>query len=341
MKNYHNAPRQGECPVCCARDAHLLWETDSRQAAQHFVLKEKHPERFLELVAHIEALWGQNTCEIVQCDNCGFCHSHPYVAGDERFYRIAYDRPGGYPAWKWEFQLTYEELAKRGGPDQKLLEIGAGDGAFIKRISPDILAKDNILCTEFSEYGRHRIQALGVECSASDVRDLSEAGLENNFDFVCMFQVLEHMDRLDLLFSKLIWLIRKGGSLFIAVPNPARIQFNELNGALLDMPPNHIGRWNRKCFEEIGKQNGFHLQDFRIETPRMTSVARQFVVYRFLRAAQRSGSLQNRIEAIGNRGLLWTMRLAGVAVTSIAAIPALIKTDSGMGDSLWVHLIKA
>ena len=32
----------------------------------------------------------------MQCSQCGFCFSYPYVAGDERFYSLAYVR-SGYP----------------------------------------------------------------------------------------------------------------------------------------------------------------------------------------------------------------------------------------------------
>ena len=255
VQNYQQIPKKSQCPVCCTNNAHRLWETSSKQAAQHFVLQETDPERFLELVAQIEQLWGQSTCEVIQCDNCGFCYSNPYIAGDERFYNLAYDN-SGYPAWKWEFQLTYNLLKKFSKPDLKLLEIGAGDGAFIKRIAGEVLPKENLLCIEFSQYGRQQIEKLGVQCVAEDVRNLSNEELKASFDLVCMFQVLEHMDKLDALFQKLNWLMKQGGSLFIAVPNPRRTEFNELNGALLDMPPNHIGRWNKKCFEEIGKPDG-------------------------------------------------------------------------------------
>ena len=43
-------------------------------------------------------------------------------------------------------------------------------------------------------------------------------------------------------------LLSKNGEILIAVPNEEIIKFNELNGALLDMPPNHIGRWSKKTF---------------------------------------------------------------------------------------------
>lgn len=339
MQNYQEIPKKIKCPICCTNGAHLLWSASSKQAAQNFVLYEKQPERFLKLVEHIESLWEQNTCDVVRCDKCGFCFSNPYIGGDEHFYRLAYDR-SGYPTWKWEFQLTYNILSEFSKSDLKLLEIGAGDGAFVKKIAEDILSKESIVCTEFSKYGRHQIEKLGLKCLSQDVRSLSDAKLEGSFDVVCLFHVLEHMDRLDIFFQKLSWLMKVGGSLFIAVPNQRRIEFNELNGALLDMPPNHIGRWNNECFKEIGRRNGFNIEDYKVEKSSLLSMVKQFATYRFLRRSQQSGSFENHIQRIKNRHLLRIFQVIGAAVSSIMAIPAFTKKGVGEGNSQWVHLIK-
>ena len=327
------------CPVCYSDKADRLWGVNSKQAAQHFILHEKHPERFAELKSHIENLWGQNTCEVVQCKNCEFCYSNPYIAGDERFYNLAYDH-SGYPKWKWEFQLTYEVLRKISKKDHNLLEIGAGNGSFIKKIIEKYLPKENIVCTEFSKVGNQHIEKLGVKCFTEDVRDFSNAELAGNFDIVCMFQVLEHMDRLDLLFRKLNWLIKSGGSLFISIPNPKKIEFNEINGALLDMPPNHIGRWNKKCFDLITKRNGFHVKDYKIEVSILTSLAKQFVIYRYLRKSQQYGSIENKIQTIKNYYQRKIMQIISLSINSIMAIPSFTKKDFREGNSQWTHLIK-
>jgi SAM-dependent methyltransferase len=340
MQCYQKIPKEIKCPVCCNNNAHLLWDISSKQAAQHFVLQEKYPERFYKLMSHIENLWGQDNCEIVQCDKCGFCYSNPYIAGDEVFYTHAYVRPG-YPTWKWDFQQTYDVLDKNSESNLKLMEIGAGNGAFIRRIADNILPKKNILCTEFSEYGRRQIENFGVMCLSEDFRNLSSVELMESFDVICIFQVLEHMDRLDVLFQKLNWLMKSGGNLFIAVPNPSRIEFNELNGALLDMPPNHIGRWNRKCFDIIGKRNGFRIENYKIQEYSLTSMAKEFTVSRLLQKSQQSGCFENKLFKIKNQYLCKIMQMVGFAVNLITAIPTLTKKDSQSGSAQWVHFIKA
>jgi SAM-dependent methyltransferase len=339
MQPIQEKHQNGGCPVCLTYEAQPIWRVNSDQAAQHFVLKEKSPERFFKLMAHIESLWGQGYCEVLKCKNCGFYYSSPYVAGDEKFYSLAYDRDG-YPSWKWEFQLTYLFLRNSFDKSRKLLEIGAGDGAFIKKIADKIILKENILCTEFSDYGRRKIEEFGVNCSLQDFRDISNAEFGGKFDFICMFQVLEHIDRLEFSFQKLNTLLKSGGSLFVSVPNPSRIEFNELHGALLDMPPNHIGRWNRKSFEKIGEKSGFKIIDYNVEKPIFFSMAMEFIVFRFLRKSQKSGSLENRILQIQNRHYLKIVQFLGLLINSILAIPILLKMSTKNGNSIWVHFIK-
>lgn len=339
MQNYNNNSKKAKCPVCNNYEANILWTVDSHQAAQHFVLLELYPEKFEELVSHIEFLWEQNTCDVVQCDKCGFCYSDPYIAGDKKFYDLAYIGTE-YPIWKWEFHLTYDALKTLSKSDAKLLEIGAGDGAFVKRIADEIVSKENILCSEFSRYGMRKIRKLGVECFFKDIRDLSDEKWKDSFDIVCAFQVLEHMDRIGVLFEKLNWIMKPDGNLFIAVPNQKRIEFNELNGGLLDMPPNHIGRWNKQSFIIIAEKNGFQLKDYRIERSSVISMVKQFVIYRFLRSAQQGNSLENKIQIIRIPYLRKGMQIVGLIINFIIAIPVLTKFNYQLGSSQWVHLIK-
>ncbi len=73
--------------------------------------------------------------------------------------------------------MTYDVMSRILCTDAILMEIGAGDSAFVRRIAEDLLPKESILCTEFSDYGRKQIEKFGVICLSEDVRDLSRAEL--------------------------------------------------------------------------------------------------------------------------------------------------------------------
>jgi 2-polyprenyl-3-methyl-5-hydroxy-6-metoxy-1,4-benzoquinol methylase len=341
MKHYQLTPTTDTiCPICDSKSAKILWSVDSSEAAQHYIFKEVDTQRFLKLVSHIENLWNQDSCDIVRCDDCGFCYSNPYIAGDGKFYALAYER-SSYPAWKWEHQLTYDILVDEGLKDCKLLEIGAGDGAFVQRIVTNLTSPKNIVCAEFSDYGREKLQQYGVECLSEDIREIKTETFKEYFDVVCMYQVIEHMDRLETLFKSLNWLTHAGANLFISVPNPKNVEFSELNGGLMDMPPNHIGRWNRECFEIIGKRWGWQVERFEIEQTDFISKAVLFYKYRFWREAQNSGSFANRICQIKSSHLYKLMRLAGVGFYTLKDLSSLsLLRGKDLGLSQWVRMKK-
>ena len=149
------------CPVCYSDHGLLLYSITSGQSAQHFILKEKDEEVFFKLQSHIEKLWKGYKCRIIRCENCSFCFADPFIGGDSAFYRLAYQN-GAYPTGKWEHELTYETIKEmvdnRQLTDFTLLEIGAGDGAFVRRIAPSLTHKENIICTEYSDYGIAKIK---------------------------------------------------------------------------------------------------------------------------------------------------------------------------------------
>jgi 2-polyprenyl-3-methyl-5-hydroxy-6-metoxy-1,4-benzoquinol methylase len=58
----------------------------------------------------------------------------------------------------------------------------------------------------------------GVNAVKGDVQELLKQS-PDPFDVACMFQILEHMDRLESVFQALYRLTKTGSGVFIAVPN--------------------------------------------------------------------------------------------------------------------------
>jgi len=318
----------------------MLWSVTSEEAAQHFMLRERDVRRHIALSHQIRHLWGGNSCSVIRCAHCEFCYAFPFVAGDGLFYSLAYDH-NSYPAWKWEFQVTYDTLRDQIRPGHRLLEIGSGDGAFLRRLSGIGIDRENIVCTEFSPHGRQIIESLGIRCIGDDIRDVRFDAFIGSFDTICLFQVLEHLDRLEVLFQKLHAMLKPDGAIFMAVPNFRRAEFNETHGALLDMPPNHIGRWKRKSFEIVAAEYGFILQTHLTEPFDLFSAWKQLTHYRFLRAAQHSNSTANRIHVIKSRRLRQIVETGSMALSALWTLPTAIGMAHVMGDSQWVHFKKA
>jgi SAM-dependent methyltransferase len=340
--HYTNVAIDAVCPVCRGFEAKELYRATSREAAEHFLTADG--DRLERLVQHIEMLWRGDKASVLRCEDCGFCFAHPYVAGDATFYELAYDR-AGYPAWNWEHEVTLDAMERRGmlapGCEAHMLEIGAGSGNFVRRLMERGVSAERIFCTEYSEFGRRQISRTGIECAGEDIRSSRFDGRDGKFDAVCLFQVLEHMDRLDELFARLCQLTKAGGDVFIAVPNERRIEFNETHGALLDMPPNHIGRWNRGCFERISERHGCRLVEHRYEEQRYIQSAFGLAVYFYLRRAQHRLGFANRIERMDRGFARKLLRFPAVAAAAVPNLAAFLRVAApGLGESQWVHLTK-
>lgn len=345
MPFYRNTPVAIACPVCRSAAGRLLYTVDSQSAAQHYVLFETQPERHTALRRYIESLWKQNHCSVVSCEGCGFGFPDPYVAGDAGFFELAYQR-SGYPGWKWEFERTLQVLQglKRQGrlANGRLLEIGAGDGAFIKRIAPALLPRSSVVCTEYSSYGLEALGSYGITCVPKDIRDSAPEIEEGAFSAVCLFQVLQHMDGLDELFERFNEITEPAAHLFIAVPNRHRIEFNELHGSLLDLPPSHVGRWSRRAFETIGGRHGWSIRTYEIEPESSFSRITSYLAFKYLRRRQQKGSLANRIERLGRGAARRVLQAAAAGLYAFSSFGALrtLLSDPGLGESQWVHLEK-
>ena len=331
-------PVEARCPACHARTAQRLYRTDADGAAQHYVLREVDPDRHRALRDHIATLWDGPTCDVLRCTACGFGFARPFVAGDERFYTLAYQRTG-YPADRWEFGRTLGAIDRSGlAPGFSALEVGAGDGAFLRRLAPSRTPPGRALATEFSDYGRQSVAALGVRCLDADVRALSPD--EGPFDVLCLFQVLEHLDGLDALGAHLARLAAPGAHLFVSVPNAARIDFNEGHGSLLDLPPNHVGRWTPAAFRAWAGRTGWRVVADEVEPEAGWDKARELVTYRYMRRRQDPESAANRIERVAAGPARRALQAAAAAAYGVAALPALAAMvwADGLGATRWVHL---
>ncbi|GGH15371.1 class I SAM-dependent methyltransferase [Mucilaginibacter phyllosphaerae] len=289
------------CPVCGNTDNELLYKISADEAAKQFLINQTPPDKNNEMDVlsivkkNISKLWNANSAAIVNCKKCGFGFADPYVGGDKEFYNLishapneptAEDEPKPY--WKWEFDKAYNKIADlaKTNSNLQLLEIGASTGNFVKRVS-NIIPKKNILCLEYSSIGVDSIKKAGITAQSWHFHGLaSKPEFLAKFDVICLFQVLEHLDDLEATFDTFNAIIKPGGHLFIGVPNGKKIKFNELNGALLDLPPNHIGRYNKRSFEILAGKYQWEVAEFAIETYTPLDVMKTVMYSQSLKKAQ-------------------------------------------------------
>jgi SAM-dependent methyltransferase len=327
------------CPVCSCESTQTIHRFSPEQAAQHFVLREASPKRNRELASYIAGLWGGGDCAVRQCDHCGFGFADPYVSGDVKFYNLAFDRTR-YPGDKWEFRRTLAELSSMSFCGARVLGAGSGVGLFLDKIVDKYVPRSGVVALEFSDTAIKVLHQKGYIALQEDLRN---AGLVGHFDAIFMFQVVEHMDRLDSLFANVSRLLRDHGLLFIAVPNPRFIAFNEQYGSLLDMPPNHIGRWTPAAFQILGTRHGLRLDRHEIEPFSLGPFIIRDIADSYIRRSQSAGTFENwsRRYRLSKYGRLIEGATAAVAAPCRMNVWRRAASTRDVGNSLWAKFSKA
>lgn len=330
------------CPVCGNNSYKILYEVTNEQSAKHFIPNQSS-KKYTQLSQHLLKLWGKNKCQVLECQNCGFGYANPYMGGDKIFYDLAYQRTG-YPKWKFEFEETFNSISKiientiiDSNSQLNFLEIGAGDGSFTKKILSK-LPSTRITATEYSEYGIEQLKKMGITVYPIDFRQKSEEWSQK-FSIVCLFQVLEHLDNMEFTFNVLNSITKNKAHLFISVPNQKFINFNESNGALLDMPPNHIGRYNKKTFELIAEKFGWTINDYKVEDSDFELFLNKFTLYKYLRDIQNDNTIENFLSK--NKIIKKISLPFRLYYLKIKFKKLIFENYKEVGGSaLWVHLMK-
>lgn len=342
---YGTEPVDAACPVCGSRPAVKLFSVTVPQSAAHFVRFDFNPSLFRFLSETIAGLWGGPECVIARCRSCGFGFAHPYVAGDAAFYATTY-AGAFYPDDKWEFEVTRQALRARrdaGRPVASLLEIGVGKGAFITSLVPDLLPAHAVAFTEYSDTWRDRLTAQGFVSLPPDAARHPPEDCRGRFDAVCAFQVVEHCDRLDELFAGFTALTRPGASLFLAVPGEPMTEFSERWGGMVDMPPNHIGRWTPAALDIIARRHGWTIADCRLdaaETPH--GRIRELQSLRYMREIQIPGSVAQILVLCPEQGVRNALQIMIAQFYDHLLADARPRLSGpALATTLWAHLVRA
>jgi SAM-dependent methyltransferase len=342
MTNLSARPAPAEsCPACRVASTELVFSVTAEEAAQHFILGKADPQSHDRLKRHIIALWGQETCDIRKCIACGFGFANPFVAGDARFYNLAYPRLN-YPAVKWEYQATEKLLANRAvRVAGDVIDVGAGFGFFLDRISAELGNDRRYLAIEYHDRAAECLAKKGYAVVKDDLRSEQFDTCQGRFAYMFLFQVVEHMNALDPLFQRIHDLLAEGGSAFVAVPNTARTDFQERTDSLIDMPPNHIGRWTTDAFDAVAERAGLRVLATHYEPFSLIEASKVDLKYFHLKRAQAPGTLAHRVRCLPASKARTFIEAALALAAAPVRVPLLLQAASSgipLGYSMLVEL---
>jgi 2-polyprenyl-3-methyl-5-hydroxy-6-metoxy-1,4-benzoquinol methylase len=210
-------------------------------------------ERFFENLSSIQ---------IFRCLDSGYEFFYPFsLEGDPNFYAELYSIRGHQLSTdsdeKWEHMYSRKAIISPGN----LLDIGAGNGNFLS-----MMESKTTSCTglETNEFGNNICKERGFKVFDESI----EVHADNHrefYDTVTAFQVLEHVADVASFLSSILKVLKKNGTLILSVPNNDSFLRYLKKELPLNMPPHHVGRWNRNSLEAIAKYFNLSLQGVEFE----------------------------------------------------------------------------
>lgn len=189
-----------------------------------------------------------------ECLDCKLRFFKPLITGDENFYKALQQFEWYYSDEKNEYNVAKKYIQ----PDDSVLEVGCGKGAF-KKFIPD----NNYVGLEFSKSAKELAKKSNIKIKNKSVEEYAKKH-PKEFDVVVSFQVLEHVENPTSFIESKIKLLKKNGILIISVPAEDSFLKFVTNG-LLNMPPHHVTRWSNKTLKYLAKKYQLELLDIEHE----------------------------------------------------------------------------
>jgi len=190
-----------------------------------------------------EYFQGRDSIDLYECETTGYLFWRPEsLAGNEEFYhKVAANISQYYSTERWEYRNARKYLLGA----KQVLEVGCGEGWFLKSLEPYGVAGVGL------EFNREAI-AQKVTKSPIYKEDINEfAGSHScEFDAVCLFQVLEHVIDPRTFIQSCAACLRPGGYLLASTPNHGRASLQAFEQAM-DLPPHHMGYFTQEIYKRI------------------------------------------------------------------------------------------
>ena len=227
------------CPLCESRRHVLLKEMQASD------LIEKYQRVFHIDVRHY---FPDKSVFLLQCADCKLKYFHPRMEGRSDLYEQLERFDWYYQDEKPEFEYALEKLMEK--KPSSVLEIGCGDGRFLKKIRHLF----SVRAREYNEKALKKLAQMGIQ--------LDDEGMK--YDFVMAFQVLEHVEDVNGFLDLCVEKLKDGGYLLITVPNNDSKYIKEVD-VILDHPPHHATQWPKAALYEVARIYSLVIEEYYVE----------------------------------------------------------------------------
>lgn len=156
---------------------------------------------------------GIEEIKIFECKETKYRFYWPFnLTGDDDYYAKLGLLDWYYKTWKIEYEFALKHISN----GDKVLEVGAAKGDFIKKLKEDLGAQ--VVGLELNSKADEYSKLNGVPIYNVTIQDYAKTH-KDEFDVVCSFQVLEHISEVKSFLEAKVDCLKKGGKLIISVPN--------------------------------------------------------------------------------------------------------------------------
>lgn len=139
------------------------------------------------------------------------------------------------------FEQRYQRMLKSNLSKGPILDVGVGYGFWAQYLKNNGLEVEGIdFSQEVVDYCRNQLQ-LNAKCESFE-----DYQTDKKFSAICMFDVLEHFERPELMLEKAYELLEEGGLIYIQVPNVLGLKIPYKHGLGL---PYHLWQFNPKSLK--------------------------------------------------------------------------------------------
>jgi SAM-dependent methyltransferase len=195
--------------------------------------------------------------KILRCEKTKYRFYHPFaIMGDGEFYDTLSISKNNYYHSRWEHKVALKYAKK----SEKWLEIGSGNSYFLKQ-----LVYKEVLATglELNQAEVDNAISCGLNVERKDFFSIKTDLVK--FDVIALFQVLEHMWDISLFFKKASDLLETKGKIIFSVPNSNPYLYVSDKYHTLNLPPHHMGLWDKQSVKLVGEEFGFKLLECQTE----------------------------------------------------------------------------
>lgn len=228
------ASREASCPLCLASD---IKQIDAVPVADLVELFEKSYKVDVK-----KEFGSMDTVLYYFCNDCDLRFFYPFVTGSESFYEGLQKFDFYYMSEKEEYVFAKDFIKST----DRLLEIGAGKGAFAKKTGTR-----DYTGLEFSSKAIEAASGEGISLLRESIQEHSKRNKER-YDIVCAFQVLEHISDIRSFINSSVECLKPGGKLIFSVPSYNSF-LSLAKNVILNMPPHHISHWSYKSLNNIAR----------------------------------------------------------------------------------------